>query len=37
DLDQYQRERLKLITASLDSLFVSEQTTLADYPDFFET
>jgi DNA polymerase II large subunit len=34
DLDQYQKERLKLITASLDSLFVSEQTTLADY---FET
>ncbi len=34
DLDQHQKERLKLITASLDSLFVSEQTTLID---FFET
>ncbi len=34
DLDQYQKERLKLITASLDSLFMSEQTTLSD---FFET
>ncbi len=31
DLDQYQRERLKLITSALDSLFVSEQTTLTDY------
>ena len=31
DLDQYQRERLKLITSDLDSLFVSEQTTLTDY------
>ncbi len=34
DLGQYQKERLKLITASLDSMFVSEQTTLTD---FFET
>jgi len=33
-LDQYLQERLKLITASLDSLFVSEQTTLTD---FFES
>ncbi len=33
-LDQYMQERLKLITASLDSLFVSEQTSLTD---FFET
>jgi DNA polymerase II large subunit len=31
DLDQYQKERLKLITSALDSLFVSEQTTLTDY------
>ncbi len=31
DLGQYQKERLKLITASLDSLFVSEQTTLTDF------
>lgn len=30
-LDQYLQERLKLITASLDSLFVSEQTSLTDY------
>ncbi|MFW9787126.1 MAG: DNA polymerase II large subunit [Candidatus Thorarchaeota archaeon] len=30
-LDQYLQERLKLITASLDSLFVSEQTTLTDF------
>ncbi|MFX1481813.1 MAG: DNA polymerase II large subunit [Promethearchaeota archaeon] len=34
DLDQYQKERLKLITAALDSLFVSEQTVLTD---FFES
>ncbi|MFW9793562.1 MAG: DNA polymerase II large subunit [Candidatus Thorarchaeota archaeon] len=34
DLDQYLKERLKLITSSLNSLFVSEQTTLTD---FFET
>jgi DNA polymerase II large subunit len=33
-LDQYLQERLKLITASLDSLFVSEQTSLTD---FFES
>ena len=33
-LDQYLQERLKLLTASLDSLFVSEQTSLTDY---FET
>jgi DNA polymerase II large subunit len=31
DLDQYQQERLKLVTSALDSLFVSEQTTLTDY------
>ncbi|OLS30931.1 MAG: DNA polymerase II large subunit [Candidatus Thorarchaeota archaeon AB_25] len=30
-LDQYLQERLKLITASLDSLFISEQTSLTDY------
>jgi DNA polymerase II large subunit len=30
-LDQYLQERLKLITASLDSLFVSEQTSLTDF------
>ncbi len=30
-LDQYMQERLKLITASLDSLFVSEQTSLTDF------
>ncbi len=30
-LDQYMHERLKLITASLDSLFVSEQTSLTDF------
>ncbi|NHI90356.1 MAG: DNA polymerase II large subunit [Candidatus Thorarchaeota archaeon] len=33
-LDQYLQERLKLIVSSLDSLFVSEQTTLTD---FFES
>ena len=33
-LDQYLQERLKLIISSLDSLFVSEQTTLTD---FFES
>ncbi|MHA3963992.1 MAG: DNA polymerase II large subunit [Candidatus Thorarchaeota archaeon SMTZ1-45] len=33
-LDQYLQERLKLIKVSLDSLFVSEQTTLTD---FFES
>ena len=33
-LDQYLQERLKLITAALDSLFVSEQTSLTD---FFES
>jgi DNA polymerase II large subunit len=32
-LDQYMQERLQLITASLDSLFVSEQTSLSDYFD----
>ena len=32
-LDQYLQERLKLIMASLDSLFVSEQTMLTDYFD----
>ncbi|MHA2148070.1 MAG: DNA polymerase II large subunit [Candidatus Thorarchaeota archaeon] len=30
-LDQYLQERLKLITASLDSLFISEQTSLTDF------
>ncbi|TFH09197.1 MAG: DNA polymerase II large subunit [Candidatus Thorarchaeota archaeon] len=30
-LDQYMQERLKLISASLDSLFVSEQTSLIDF------
>jgi len=30
-LDEYMQERLKLISASLDSLFVSEQTTLTDF------
>jgi len=30
-LDKYLQERLRLITASLDSLFVSEQTVLTDY------
>ena len=30
-LDQYMQERLKLITASIDSLFVSEQTSLTDF------
>ena len=30
-LDQYMQERLKLISAALDSLFVSEQTTLTDF------
>ncbi|MHA1970961.1 MAG: DNA polymerase II large subunit [Candidatus Thorarchaeota archaeon] len=30
-LDQYMQERLKLITTSLDSLFVSEQTSLTDF------
>jgi DNA polymerase II large subunit len=30
-LDQYMQERLELITASLDSLFVSEQTSLTDF------
>jgi len=30
-LDQYMQERLKLISASLDSLFVSEQTSLTDF------
>ncbi|MHA2150934.1 MAG: DNA polymerase II large subunit [Candidatus Thorarchaeota archaeon] len=34
DLDQYQKERLNLITSALDSLFISEQTALSD---FFET
>ena len=33
-LDQYLQERLKLIISALDSLFVSEQTTLTD---FFES
>ncbi len=33
-LDQYLQERLKLIKVSLDSLFVSEQTSLTD---FFES
>ncbi len=33
-LDEHLQERLKLITASLDSLFVSEQTSLTD---FFES
>jgi DNA polymerase II large subunit len=32
-LDQHLQERLKLITASLDSLFVSEQTSLTDFLD----
>jgi DNA polymerase II large subunit len=31
ELDQYLQERLKLITASLDSLFISEQTSLTDF------
>ncbi len=30
-LDEYMQERLKLISASLDSLFVSEQTSLTDF------
>ncbi|MHA1862802.1 MAG: DNA polymerase II large subunit, partial [Candidatus Thorarchaeota archaeon] len=30
-LDQHMQERLKLISASLDSLFVSEQTSLTDF------
>ena len=30
-LDQYLQERLKLITASLDSLFILEQTSLTDF------
>jgi len=30
-LDQHMQERLKLINASLDSLFVSEQTSLTDF------
>ena len=32
-LDQYMHERLQLINASLDSLFMSEQTSLSDYFD----
>ena len=31
NLDQHMQERLKLISASLDSLFVSEQTSLTDF------
>ena len=31
DLDQYMQERLKLINSSLDSLFISEQTSLTDF------
>ncbi|MHA1136941.1 MAG: DNA polymerase II large subunit [Candidatus Thorarchaeota archaeon] len=34
NLDQYMHERLQLITAALDSLFVSEQTSLTDYFEF---
>jgi len=34
NLDQYMQERLKLINESLDSLFVSEQTSLSDYFEF---
>ncbi|TFG31450.1 DNA polymerase II large subunit [Candidatus Thorarchaeota archaeon] len=30
-LDQYMQERLQLVSAALDSLFVSEQTTLTDF------
>ena len=33
NLDQYERERLKLITSALDSLFVSEQTSITDFID----
>ncbi|TFG33889.1 DNA polymerase II large subunit [Candidatus Thorarchaeota archaeon] len=32
-LDQYMHERLKLINSSMDSLFVSEQTSLTDFFD----
>jgi len=32
-LDQYMQERLKLINSSMDSLFVSEQTSLTDFFD----
>jgi DNA polymerase II large subunit len=32
-LDQYLQERLRLINAALDSLFVSEQTSLTDFLD----
>jgi DNA polymerase II large subunit len=32
-LDQYMQERLKLINSSMNSLFVSEQTTLTDFFD----
>ena len=31
DLSQYSRERIKLVDSALDSLFVSEQTSLTDY------
>ncbi len=33
-LDQYLQERLKLIKVSLDSLFISEQTSLTDFDIF---
>jgi DNA polymerase II large subunit len=32
-LDEYMQERLKLINSSMDSLFVSEQTSLTDFFD----
>ncbi|MFX1543999.1 MAG: hypothetical protein ACFFCR_13410, partial [Promethearchaeota archaeon] len=31
DLSQYLQQRLKLINAALDSLFISEQTELTDF------
>ncbi|MFW9845841.1 MAG: DNA polymerase II large subunit [Candidatus Thorarchaeota archaeon] len=33
DLSQYLRQRLRLLNASLDSLFVSEQTSITDFFD----
>jgi len=36
DLDQYLKERLRLITCSLDSLFVSEQTSLSDFFEIYD-
>jgi DNA polymerase II large subunit len=33
NLDEFMQQRLQLITATLNSLFVSEQTSLSDYFD----